>query len=187
MFSKHFLFFDILVILIKQSLINTKNIILNINRVSFENFIGENKVDDFINYDLFTEIEVGTPPQKVTHFIDSNDRIFQFKKTEIRYNSNKFNNSVSKFFENRFFLFNSSKSSSYIGSFSDNFIFDTNENEKIEVKKLNFTIYLNNRNDVNKYGIIGLQTMSENQGNSFFQELYSFINQLKKFKYYFGL
>ena len=180
MFSKHFLFFDILVILIKQSLINTKNIILNINRVSFENFIGENKVDDFINYDLFTEIEVGTPPQKVTHFIDSNDRIFQFKKTEIRYNSNKFNNSVSKFFENRFFLFNSSKSSSYIGSFSDNFIFDTNENEKIEVKKLNFTIYLNNRNDVNKYGIIGLQTMSENQGNSFFQELYSFINQLKK-------
>ena len=180
MFSKHFLFFDILVILIKQSLINTKNIILNINRVSFENFIGENKVDDFINYDLFTEIEVGTPPQKVTHFIDSNDRIFQFKKTEIRYNSNKFNNSVSKFFENRFFLFNSSKSSSYIGSFSDNFIFDTNENEKIEVKKLNFTIYLNNRNDENKYGIIGLQTMSENQGNSFFQELYSFINQLKK-------
>ena len=179
MFSKHFLFYEILVIFIKESLINTKNIILNINRISFENFVGENKIDDFINYDIYTEIQVGTPPQKVTHFIEPNDRIFQFKKIDIQYNSNKFNNSVSTFFENRFYLFNSSKSSTYTGSFSDNFILNDNDNKNIQVKNLNFTIYYNNRNNENKYGIIGLQTMGENSGSIYFQELYSFINQLK--------
>ena len=181
MFSKHFLFYGILVIFIfiKESLINAKNIILNINRISFENFIGENKVDDFINYDIYTEIEVGTPPQKVTHFIEPNDKIFQFKKIDIHYNNNKFNNSVSKFFENRLSLFNSSKSSSYIGSFSDNFIFINNDMQNIDVKNLNFTIYYNNRNNEDKFGIIGLHTFGENPGSIYFQELYSFINQLK--------
>ena len=181
MFSKLFLFYEILLIFIKQSLINTKNIILNINRISFQNFIGENKIDDFINYDIYTEIEVGTPPQQVTHFIEPNDKIFQFKKRDINYNTNKFNNSVNNFFETRLSLFNSSKSSSYKGSFSDNFIFNNNDNnnnnKKIQIKNLNFTIYYNNRNNENKYGIIGLQTMGENSGS--FQELYSFINQLK--------
>ena len=59
------------------------------------------------------------------------------------------------------------------------FILNDNGNKNIQVKNLNFTIYYNNRNNENKYGIIGLQPMGENSGSIYFQELYSFINQLK--------
>jgi len=177
MIKKYIILYGLLIIFVKESLINSKNIILNINRVSFQNFIGEKKIDDYINYDIYTEIKVGTPPQKVTHFIIPNDRIFQFKKIEINYNDNKFNNSVTKFFENQFFLFNSDKSSTYLGYFSDNFIFNNNDNE---IYNLNFTIYYNNRNEVNKYGIIGLQTMIDDVEKKSFKELYSFIYQLKQ-------
>ena len=177
MIKKYIILYGLLIIFINESLINSKNIILNINRVSFQDFIGEKKIDDFINYDIYTEIKVGTPPQKVTHFIIPNDRIFQFKKIEINYNNNKFNTSITKFFEKKFFLFNSDKSSTYTGSFSDNFIFNDNGNE---IYNLNFTIYYNNRNDVNKYGIIGLQTMNDDIEKNSFKELYSFIYQLKQ-------
>ena len=177
MIKKYIILYGLLIIFINESLINSKNIILNINRVSFQDFIGEKKIDDFINYDIYTEVKVGTPPQKVTHFIIPNDRIFQFKKIEINYNNNKFNTSITKFFEKKFFLFNSDKSSTYTGSFSDNFIFNDNGNE---IYNLNFTIYYNNRNDVNKYGIIGLQTMNDDIEKNSFKELYSFIYQLKQ-------
>ena len=184
MIKKFIIFYGFLIIFLKESFINSKSIKLKINKVTFQYLLGENKIDDFINYDIYTEIKVGTPPQKVTHFINPNDRIFQFKNLEINYNINKFNNSISKFLNSQLFSFDSDKSSSYHGSFSDNFIFDINDKEeKIEVKNLNFTIYYNNRNDIKKYGIIGLQTMFENDeinNNYSFKELYSFIDQLKK-------
>ena len=178
MINKNFIFYILLGIVIKGRLINSKKIILNINRVSFQNFIGDIIIDDFINYDIYTELKVGTPPQKVTHFIIPNDRIFQFKKKDVNYNKNKFNDSVEKYLKNLFFLFDSDKSSSFEGYFSDNFILDTDD-DTIEIN-LNFTIYYNNRNDENKFGIIGLQTMTEDTENNSFKELYSFIYQLKK-------
>lgn len=176
MINIYIIFYELLLLIIKETFIKSKNIILNVNRVSFKDFIGEKKLDDFINYDIYTEIKVGTPPQKVTHFIEPNDKIFQFKKKLINYNSNKFNNSIINFFENQFYLFNSSKSSTYKGFFSDYFILDENNN-KIN---LNFTIYDNNRDDKTKYGIIGLHTMYENIEKNSFKELYSFIYQLKQ-------
>ena len=163
MIKKFIIFYGFLIIFLKESFINSKSIKLKIIKVTFEYLLDENKIDDFINYDIYTEIKVGTPLQKVTHFIIPNDRIFQFKNLEINYNINKFNNSISKFLNIQLFSFDSDKSSSYHGSFSDNFIFDINDKEeKIEVKNLNFTIYYNNRNNIKKYGIIGLQTKFEN-------------------------
>ena len=178
---KQILIHIIFITFLNVNVIYSKNIILNINKVSFEDYIGQKLIDDYINYDIFTEIKAGTPPQKVTHFINGNDKIFQFKKIEIMYNTNKFNRSVIKFIDSQFYLFNSSLSSTYKGSFSDNFIFETNgENNFIEVKNLNFTIYYNNRETEVKYGIIGLLSLYENDNNSFFNELYAFVSQLKK-------
>ena len=170
MFSYNLILYEILFYFIYS-----KNIALNINKISFNDFIQEKKIDDYINYDIYTEIKLGTPPQLVTHFIEPHERVFQFKKIEINYNKNKFNNSVINFFENTFYYFNSSKSITYIDSFSDNFIFNE------EIIKLNFTIYYNNRDKKNKLGIIGLNTFDEKrEKNIFFKDLFSFINQLKQ-------
>ena len=158
-------------------LINCKNIILPIKRVSFEKFIGKKTIDDYINYSIYTELYVGTPPQKVTHFIEPNDSIFQFKKISLQYNTNKFNNSIYIIENEVFYLFHTEKSSSYNGYYSDTFFFNNYNNKTIEVPNLNFTIYYNNRIGIEKYGIIGLFTMISK--SSLFDELYSFINQLK--------
>ena len=168
----------IILSIISLFLIQSKNIILPFNRVSFEAFIGQKLIDDYINYDIYTDILMGTPKQKVTHFIDPNDSIFQFKKRSLQYNDKKFNSSIAQIESEIFSSFDSEKSSTYIGYYSETFIFNTyNNKSEIEVPNLNFTIYLNNRIDKEKYGIIGLFTMIK--PSSMFGELYSFVSQLK--------
>ena len=155
-----------------------KNIILNIKKLSFEKFYDIKSIDEYINYDIYTDLFIGTPPQKVTNFIEPNDSVYQFKKITLQYNNQKFNTSfISKIEESTFSLFNSNKSSSYKGYYSDNFIFTTYENKTLEVQDFQFTIYLNNRNEIKTYGIIGLFTMIS--PSSFFADLFSFVNQLK--------
>ena len=164
--------------IISLFLIKSKNIILPFNRVSFEVFIGQKLIDDYINYDIYTDILMGTPHQKVTHFIEPNDSIFQFKRRSLQYNDKKFNSSIVQFESNIFSSFNSEESSTYTGYYSETFLFNSfNSKSEIEVPDLNFTIYLNNRIDTEKYGIIGLFTMIK--PSSMFGELYSFVYQLK--------
>ena len=164
--------------IISLFLIHSKDIFLPFNRVSFEKFIGHKIIDDYINYDIYTEILMGTPPQKVTHFIEPNDSIFQFKRRFLQYNEKKFNSSIAQIESDIFSSFDSEKSLTFMGYYSETFIFNTdNSKSNMEVPNLNFTIYLNNRIDTQKYGIIGLFTMIKPSG--MFGELYSFIYQLK--------
>ena len=164
--------------IISLFLIHSKDIFLSFIRVSFEKFIGHKIIDDYINYDIYTEILMGTPPQKVTHFIEPNDSIFQFKRRSLQYNDKKFNSSIAQIESDIFSSFDSEKSSTFMGYYSETFIFNTdNSKSNMEVPNLNFTIYLNNRIDTEKYGIIGLFTMIKPSG--MFGELYSFIYQLK--------
>ena len=158
-------------------LIYSKNIILSFKRVSFEKFIGKKTLDDYINYDIYTDLLMGTPPQKVTNFIEPSDSVFQFKKKPLQYNENKFNKSITKIETEQFSLFNSNKSSTYLGFYSDNFIFNSYDNKIIKVPNLKFTIYLNNRDENEKYGIIGLYTKIK--GSSIFDDIYNFVDELK--------
>ena len=73
--------------------IYNKNIILPFKRVLLEAFSGNKTINDYINYDLYTDLYMGTPPQKVTHFIEPDENIFQFKRQGFQYNKNKFNSS----------------------------------------------------------------------------------------------
>ena len=172
-------------ILFSIILINSKNIILPFKRVSFEKFIGEKTVNDYISYNIYTDIYMGTPPQKVTHFIEPHESLFQFKKQDLEYNIKKFNNSICKIEKKLFSLYNSDNSSSYHYKeyFSDNFLFESyDSNKKVEVKDLKFTIFLNNRKDKEKYGRIGLFTQANDNGNFLFNDMHSFIFQLKNKK-----
>ena len=160
--------------------IYNKNIILPFKRVSFEKFTGINSIDNYINYDIYTDIYMGTPPQKVTHFIKPHESVFLFKKEGILYNIKKFNSSITRIEKDFLSLYYSDKSSSYhsSSSFSDNFTFSIlNSKKTVQIKDLKFTIFLNNRKEKEKYGSIGLFTMA-NTG-TLFSDWHSFINQLK--------
>ena len=155
-----------------------KNIVLSIKRISYEKILGKAVIDDYINYDIYTELQIGTPPQRVSLFIEPNDSVFQFKKFSLQFNINKFNASfITNIEKNYLSLFNSNKSSSHKGYYSDNFIFSTYDNKTLVIPDFQFTVYLNNRDEIEKYGIIGLFTKIK--PSSFFDDLFSFVNQLK--------
>lgn len=46
----------------------SKNIILPFRKISIENFNGNKTINDLINYNIYTNISMGTPPQIVAHF-----------------------------------------------------------------------------------------------------------------------
>ena len=169
-------FINIIIALLYKYYCN--NIILDFKRVSYNNMIIIKNIDDYINYDIYTELLVGTPPQKVTYFIEPNDSAFQFKKLSLYYNKNKFNNSyINQIQKEYFHSFNSSKSSSYKGYFSENFTFNKNYNENINIPDLKITIYMHNRDEKEKYGSLGLFTMPK--AGFLLNDLFSLINQLK--------
>ena len=73
-------FINIIIIINHISFFYSKNIILPFNKLTFENFTGLKTINDLINYNIYTNISVGTPPQTVAHFIDPTNYGFQFKK-----------------------------------------------------------------------------------------------------------
>ena len=54
-----------------------KNIILPFNKITIENFSGIKSIEDLISYNIYSNVSMGTPPQKVAHFIDQTDYSFQ--------------------------------------------------------------------------------------------------------------
>ena len=117
--------------------INGKSIILSFNRVTIEESLGKKSINDYISYDIYTNLYMGTPPQKVTHFIQPHESIFQFKKQELLYNIKKFDDSITQIEKQIFSFFYPENSSSYNKKeyYSENYRFNIfNKSETIEVK-----------------------------------------------------
>ena len=160
-----------------------KNVILNFQRLTFGKLTGRSTINDYISYDLYTYLYMGNPQQKVFHFIEPHESVFQFKKQEISYNIKKFNNSIIDSQKDIITYFYPENSISYNKKdyFSENYLFNIyNSTDTIEAKDLKFTIYLNNRNDKEINGRIGLFTMKYENSNSYFSDKTSFIQQLKE-------
>ena len=177
------IFFSINII-VSIYFINSKNIILPFKRVSFEKYTGIKTINDFISYDIYTDIYMGTPPQKVTHFINPQESVYQLKRHEFYYNIKKFNDSITQIQKELFSLFYPENSSSYHknGYYSENYIFNRyNKNEAIEVKNLKFTIYLTRTQFKEFSGRIGLFTTHQSEYDSLrSKEITSFALQLQK-------
>ena len=170
-------------IIVSIYFINNKNIILPFKRVTFEKYTGTKTINDFISYDIYTDIYMGTPPQKVTHFINPQENVYQLKRHEFYYNIKKFNDSVTQIQKELFSLFYPENSSSYHknGYYSENYIFNTyNKDETIEVKDLKFTIYLTRTRFKEFTGRIGLFSIYQSEYDCLLsKELTSFPLQLK--------
>jgi len=138
-----------------------KNIVLPFNKITIENFNGRKSIDDYIDYYLYTNISMGTPPQIVSHFILQSEYYFNFKKkTSLSYNFLKYSQFLNK--ENLSnFWFDNNKSSTFIINdkeevFKDIYYFYTLNNKIIKVENLSHNIELKEPKYLNKCGIIGL-------------------------------
>ena len=158
----------------------SKNIILPFRKISIENFNGNKTINDLINYNIYVNISMGTPPQIVAHFIEQGEFAYHFRTKLLSYDNKK----ISGYHNLSNFWYNSKKSSTFIkneseGYYSDVFYFNTKNNTKIEVVNLRYNIYLTDIRDKYKCGIIGLNPISNtnfkfnNIHINFFQELKS--------------
>lgn len=164
--------------------INSKNIILPFKRFTIENFNQKIIINDLLNYNIYTNISIGTPPQKVAHFIDKNDYWYYFKTIVISYKKEK-SKEITKVFENLTnFWFSENISSTYIlnkneGYFSDIYYFQTLNHTQIKVDNFRSNSFSYSHLDKNKCGIIGLKYKPTSLIES---TIYiNFFNELKKY------
>ena len=148
---------------IKQifTIIYCKNIFLPFDKLTIGNFNGLKNIDDLINYNIYTNISIGTPSQIVAHFIDPTDYSFHFQKKILTYGNYKFSPFLSKYENISNFWFQEKKSSTFsrndtTGFCTDIYYFNNLKKEKIETSNLKFTILDTHLRDAYKCGIIGL-------------------------------
>ena len=137
-----------------------KNIILSFNKISIEDYNGRKTIDDYINYNIYTNILMGTPIQNVSHFILQGEYYFNFKKRSLSYNYIKSSIFLNKENLSNFWFDNEKSSTSIISDgeevFSDIYYFDTLNNSIIKVENLRHNTDLRDSKELYKCGIIGL-------------------------------
>lgn len=167
------------------NIIFCKNIILPFKKISIEDFNGRNTINDLINYNIYTNISMGTPPQLVSHFIEQSEHSFNFDKKKLSYNHLTISNFESLYENLTNFRFKYAKSSTFsnndnIEFFTDIYYFNTLNNSKIKIENFPHNFYLDdNEDDQNKCGIIGLN----HKNNSYLKKNnVHFLEELKRKK-----
>ena len=152
--------------------------------MTFGNFTGLKTINDLINYNTYTNISVGTPPQTVAHFIDPTNYGFQFKKKLLTYGNMKFSQFLRQYENLTNFWFEEKKSSTFktndeTGFCTDIYYFNNINKETIKTSNIKYKIIETNKKDTYKCGVIGL-----NYPLSFDFKLNNketfFINELKE-------
>ena len=178
--------FLLLIYIILQifTFLNCKNIVLPFDKITIGIFNSLKSLDDLINYNIYTNVTIGTPPQTVAHFIDPTEYSFNFKKKILTFGNNKFSPFLSKYENFSNFWFKEEKSSTFYknetnGFCTDIFYFNNLNEEKITALNLKYTVPETHLRDVHKCGIIGLHTPDNLDFKSNLKETY-FIHELRQ-------
>ena len=161
---------------------NCKNIVLPFKKITIGNFNGQKTLEDLINYNIYTNISIGTPPQEDTTQGTSQDDTkttiysFNFQKKQITFGNVKFMPYIKQYEKLSNFWFNETKSSTFLSNdttlyFSDIFYFENLNEEKILASTIKYSIIDSHLNDDYKCGVIGLN----NPDNSDSKLLKAFI------------
>ena len=65
----------------------SKNIFLPFKKLTIE-YLNESKsISDFISFNIYTNVSMGTPPKKVAHFILQSNQFFSYRAMKLHYHS----------------------------------------------------------------------------------------------------
>ena len=148
------------------SYLNNKTVVLPFSKLSVSNIANNNEIEKIISgmisYNIYTKIEIGTPPQTVAHFIEPTANFFEYKFKSISYinDSSLDYENIYKSKQNFFYSENSSSTfhnhSDDPRAYTDIIYF----NESIKTN-ISFVIYYFNRPEKYKTGCIGLSAPIE--------------------------
>ena len=138
------------ILIIVLSLINIfecKSVLFPFKKLTIEYLNKTKTISDFIEYNIYTNISMGTPIQKVSFFILKSDKVFSIGEMKL----SKENYYIQKEIENVLDIFYAPMNSTsleeldpYNWKFADIFYFK-DLNDKVETRKLNFTMISRSR------------------------------------------
>ena len=160
-------------------IIKSNHLVFPFKKLTIESLNETKTISDFIQFNIYTEIPMGSPKKSVAHFIVANDGLFYFSRLLIHYTGKSEYDKIQKNIENSYNIFYKSDESSsfnilheYYGIYSDIFyLYDLNNNEKIA--NLSFNMNIVNK-DSKVCGSINLhykEAQYEDYEKYFFKEL----------------
>ena len=134
----------LLLILLFQSY-HTNNLFFPFKKLTIEFFNESKSISDFINFNIYTNISMGTPKKNVGHFIKNSDNSFYYDTLQLHYTGREDYNQIQKEIENTVSFYYFAKDSTsyeviddYDGLFSDSYLlYDLNQKEKRAVLEFN--------------------------------------------------
>ena len=158
-----------------------KNIVLPFKKLTIEYFEETKSISDFINFNIYSNISMGTPQKNVAHFICMSNRFFYYDKFRIQHTKSPDLDKIEKEIENSLDIFyNIHNSSTFViidsslKFYSEIYHFyDLKQTEKIY--NLSFITY-DIKENYNLTGIIDINTQ-ENQYGSYSKYIFRTLKQ----------
>ena len=158
-----------------------KNIALPFKKLTIEYFEETKSISDFINFNIYSNISMGTPQKNVAHFICMSNRFFYYDKFRIQHTKSPDLDKIEKEIENSLDIFyNIHNSSTFVIidsslKFSSEIyhFYDLKQTEKIY--NLSFITY-DIKENYNLTGIIDINTQ-ENQYGSYSKYIFRTLKQ----------
>ena len=158
--------FSLILFLSFFELFHFKNLLFPFKKLTIEYLNKTKSISDFIDFNIYTNISMGTPKRSVAHFITDNDQLFYYNDLSLHSHSSKEYNEIQNKIENSINIYYTPDNSSsfqtidrFYQIFSDEYIlYDSNNAEKHI--NLNFNVNPTETN-IKLYGNIDLLYLRE--------------------------
>ena len=173
--------FTLILFIIYLNYFEQKNIALPFKKLTIEYFYKTKSISDFINFDIYTNISMGTPQKNVAHFICMSNKFFYYDKFRLQHTTDPDLDKIQKEIENSLDIFYNIHNSSTFEVVNSSFnfysdiyhFFDLQQAEKIY--NLSFITY-DIKENYNLTGIIDINTQ-ENQYGSYSKYIFRTLKQ----------
>ena len=173
--------FTLILFIIYLNYFEQKNIALPFKKLTIEYFYKTKSISDFINFDIYTNISMGTPQKNVAHFICMSNKFFYYDKFRLQHTTDPDLDKIQKEIENSLDIFYNIHNSSTFEVVNSSFnfysdiyhFFDLQQAEKIY--NLSFITY-DIKDNYNLTGIIDINTQ-ENQYGSYSKYIFRTLKQ----------
>ena len=173
--------FTLILFIIYLNYFEQKNIALPFKKLTIEYFHKTKSISDFINFEIYTNISMGTPQKNVAHFIYMSNKFFYYDKFRLQHTTDPDLDKIQKEIENSLDIFYNIHNSSTFEVVNSSFnfysdiyhFFDLQQAEKIY--NLSFITY-DIKENYNLTGIIDINTQ-ENQYGSYSKYIFRTLKQ----------
>ena len=148
-------------------LFQLKNLFFPFKKLTIEYLNKTKSISDFIDFNIYTNISMGTPKKLVAHFITKDDQLFYYNRLKLHSHYNEKFDEIQKKIENSINIYYTPIDSSsfetidkYYQVFSDEYLF-YNINNREKKTKFNFNMYPSDEKK-KLYGNIALYFMKSN-------------------------